>query len=343
MNEKDLGFTADQVIQVRINNERMIENAQSFSNRLLADRNIITASYASGHPGGFYDASTVRVEGAEENLRMRTLYADENFLETLDIQLAAGRFFSKEFPGDSTGSAILNETAVKQLGWSPEEAIGKRVMLSQFDRVYNEIVGVVDDYHFTSLKDVIEPLIISYSQESRNLFVKVSGANVGEAVAGIEQIWNAYQSGFPIETRFLDEVLGKLYADEINQGKMFRIFSAISVLIACFGILGLSTYIAVQRKKEIGVRKVLGASTSHLSFLLTKDLLQLVLLANILAIPVAYLVLDRWSQSFAYRAPFDPLLFLLAGALVTAIAIVIVSLNAVRAAGEDPVKSLRPE
>ena len=343
MNEKDLGFNADQVIQIQVNNQLMIEKAQSFSNRLLADKNIISASYASGHPGGFYDASTVRVEGVEQNLRMRTLYTDENFLETLDIHLTAGRFFSKEFPGDSTRSTILNETAVRQLGWSPEEAIGKRVMLSQFDSAYKEVIGVIDDYHFTSLKEVIEPLIISYRQGSRNLFVKVSGTNVREAVAGIEQIWNSYQSGFPIETNFLDEVIGKLYADEMNQGKMFRIFSAISVMIACFGILGLSTYIAVQRKKEIGVRKVMGASIGQLSFLLTKDLLQLVLLANIFAIPVAYVVLDMWSQSFAYRAPLNPLLFLLAGALVTAIAAVIVSINAVRAAGEDPVNSLRPE
>jgi putative ABC transport system permease protein len=159
----------------------------------------------------------------------------------------------------------------------------------------------------------------------------------------IEKIWNSYESGFPIEMVFLDDVIGRLYAGEANQGKMFRVFSGISVLIACFGILGLSTYIAVQRKKEIGIRKVLGASTSQLSILLTKDLVALVLLANMLAAPLAYLILKKWSENFAYRATFEPLIFLLAALLVTAIALVIVSVNAARAANEDPVKALRPE
>jgi putative ABC transport system permease protein len=343
MNKKDLGFDSDQVIQVRINNSLIGENSRSLKDRVIADKNVVTASYASGLPGGFYDASTVRIEGSEENLRMRTLYADENFLETLGIKMAAGRFFSKDIPRDTVAAAILNETAVRQLGWTPEEALGKRVMLSQFDSAYKEVVGVIDDYHFTSLKEVIEPLIISHRQSTGNLLIKVSGGNVREAVAGIERIWDSYQSGFPIEMNFLDDAIGKLYANEQNQGKMFRLFSAISVMIACFGILGLSTCIAVQRKKEIGVRKVLGASIGQLSFVLTKDLLQLVLIANILAMPIAYLVLSSWSQSFAYRAPFDPFLFIGAALLVSAIALVIVSLNAARAAGENPVKSLQSE
>jgi putative ABC transport system permease protein len=343
MHEKDLGFTADQVLKIRINNPVMGENLQSLKDRVLAEKNVINASFTSGHPGGFYDASTVMVEGREENLRMRTLWADENLLGTLNIKMVAGRFFAKDRTSDRTGSVVLNETAVRQLGWSPDEALGKRVMSAQFDSTYKEVIGIIQDYHFESLKEVIEPMIISNSETSRSLLVKVSGGNLSQTVSTIEGIWNSYASGFPIELVFLDDVLGRLYSGEANQGKLFRVFSIISVMIACLGILGLSTYIAVQRKKEIGIRKVLGASTGEVSMLLTKDLLQLVLLANMLAIPIAYLILAKWSESFAYRAPFDPLLFVVGAAAVTVIALIIVSLNARRVASEDPVKSLRPE
>jgi putative ABC transport system permease protein len=343
MHEKELGFNSDQVLKVRINNPAVSQRLRSFKERLLAEKNILNVSATSGHPGGFYDASTVKIEGEEERVRMRTVWADENLVGTLNIRMVAGRFFSEDAPYDSIGSVVLNETAVRYLGWTAEEAIGKRAFISQFDSVYKEVIGVVEDFHFQSLKETIEPLVISNRETSRNLLIKVSGENVNDAMEDIEKIWNSYESGFPIEMVFLDDVIGRLYAGEANQGKMFRVFSGISVLIACFGILGLSTYIAVQRKKEIGIRKVLGASTSQLSILLTKDLVALVLLANMLAAPLAYLILKKWSENFAYRATFEPLIFLLAALLVTAIALVIVSVNAARAANEDPVKALRPE
>lgn len=343
MHEKDLGFSAEQVLKVGINNPLIRQNIESFKNRLLAEKNVVDASLTSGHPGGFYDASTVVVEGNDENIRMRTLWADENLPGTLDLKMVAGRFFSKDIPRDSSGSVVLNETAVRQLGWTPDDAIGKRAMLAQFDSAYKEVIGVVEDYHFQSLKQVIEPLIISHTTASSNLLVKISRADIRQTVSSIENIWNSYESGFPMEMAFMDDMIDRLYSDESNQGKMFRVFSVISLMIACFGILGLSTYIAVQRKREIGIRKVLGASTGQLSILLTKDLLRLVVLANILAIPVAYLILTKWSESFAYRAPFDPLLFVIGAVSVTAIALIIVSLNATRVAQEDPVKALRPE
>jgi putative ABC transport system permease protein len=343
MSEKDLGFTPEHVVKIRINNPVVGQNSKSLRDQLLSEKFSISASYISGHPGGFYDASTVRVQGTDENIRMRTLYSDENLLSTLDLKMAAGRFFSARTPSDSSSAVVLNETAVRQLGWTPEEALGRRVSLSQFDSTYKEVVGVIADYHFTSLKEVIEPLIISYRDDSGNLLVKIAGSSTQEAVATIEQIWNSYESGFPIEMSFMDDVIGELYHQEANQGRMFRIFSGISVVIACIGILGLSTYIAVQRKKEIGIRKVLGASVSQLSFLLAKDLAQLVFIANVLMIPIAYLILEQWAQSFAYRAPFDPFLFLWAALAVTAVALMIVTLNSARAAHEDPVRSLRPE
>lgn len=343
LNEKDLGFTSDHVVQITINNPMVGDKIQSVKDRLLADKNIVNVAVVSGHPGGFYDASTVEVEGQHDNLRMRTLWSDENLVATLGIKMLAGRYFAKDMLSDRAGSVVLNETAVKQLGWKPEAALGKRVKLAQFDSVYKEVIGVVQDYHFASLKQVIEPLIISNNESSRNLLVKIAPHNVTAGLSAIESTWNSYESGFPIEMVFLDEVMGRLYAGEANQGKLFTAFSFIAVLIACFGILGLSTYLAVQRKKEIGIRKVLGASTTQVSFLLTKDLLFLVLLANAVAIPVAYWAMDKWLENFAYRAPFDPFVFIIGGVSIVALAVIIVSLNAMRVAQEDPVKALRPE
>src|SRR3989337_236464 len=309
---------------VRINNPIVGKNQTSFKERLLTDQNIINVSFASTHPGGFYDASTVNIQGQDENLRMRTLWSDENLLETLDIQMAAGRYFKKETPSDSINSVVLNETAIRQLGWTKEQALGKRVILSQFDSIYKEVIGIVRDFHFTSLKESIEPLIISYSLEGRRLLVKLKAESLKQSVASVEQIWNSYESGFPMEMVFVDEVLGRLYSNEANQVKLFSLFSVISVFIACLGILGLASFIAAQRKKEIGVRKVLGASAGQVSILLTKDLLKLVAIANVLAFPLAYWMFDKWSQSFAYRAPFDPVIFVIGAAAVTFIALTII-------------------
>ena len=159
---------------------------------------------------------------------MRTLWTDEDLLTTMNIGIVEGRYFAKEFPADSASSVVLNETAVRQLGWTPEEALGKRVKLAQFDSVYQQVIGVVKDYHFTSLKERIEPLVIGYRPNGRNLLLKFSETNLQDAVASLEKLWGSYQTGFPMEFSFLDDTLGSLYVRETVQGKLFSVFSIIS-------------------------------------------------------------------------------------------------------------------
>ena len=343
MREKDLGFQPDQLIVVNLNNGLINRERFSFIETLLRDKHFSTASLASGYPGGFYDATTVLIEGHEENMRMRTLYTDDAYLRTMNLSMAAGRFFSKDFPGDSANAVILNETAVRQLGWEPDQALGKRVRLAQFEDEYKEIVGVIADYHFTSLKQKIEPLVISHLNDRGNLIVRMDGKDIQEAMARLEDVWNSYDTGFPADVIFLDDVIDRLYRSEIVQGKIFTLFSIISVCIACLGILGLGTYIASQRTKEIGIRKVLGATTSQVSALLVKDLLWLVLIANIIAIPAGYYAMDKWLEGFAYRIGIHPAVFVLGSGAVFLIAALIAGVNASRVARQNPVTSLRTE
>lgn len=343
MRQKDLGFNAGQLMVVTLNNGAINRERLAFRESLLEHNEFTAATFTSGYPGGFYDATTVNIGGEETNMRMRTLWTDAEFLTTMDLSMAAGRFFSRDFPSDSSAAAILNETAVRQLGWTNEEALGKRVILSQFDSVYKEVIGVVEDYHFTSLKEKIEPLVISHLNGRGNLLLRVRGENLSESVAKLEAIWNSYQTGFPADFVFLDDVIARLYAAEVVQGRIFTLFSVISVVIACIGILGLAAYIASQRQKEIGIRKVLGATTGQVSLLLMKDLLILVFIANLLAIPVCYWAMDGWLEGFAYRIGMQPVIFVIGALFVVVIASIIVGVNASRVAMQNPSRALRTE
>ena len=173
--------------------------------------------------------------------------------------------------------------------------------------------------------------------------IKFSGNDIPNTIASIENAWASYNSGFPLEFHFMDDVIGRLYRAEAIQGKMFTVFSILSVIIACLGILGLAAYIASQRKKEMGIRKVLGATAQQVSFLLMKDLMRLVLISIIIAIPVGYYAIEKWSSSFAYRVPLDPMPFALGALTVFVIAMIIIGLNATKVAMQNPVKSLRTE
>lgn len=345
MRNKDLGFVTDNIAVVRLNNRMVGENIEEFKTRLLVEKGFLNVSISSGYPGGFYDATTINVEGSEtERIRMRTLITEEDFLATMNIELVGGRFFDKQIRDDGERSVVLNETAVKQLGWTVEEAIGKRVLRAQFDSAYKEVIGVVADYHFTSLKEKIEPLIVSYGTIGwGSLLVRLKDSDLHEQVAKVQQVWDSYGTGFPLELAFMDDVVNQLYSMEEKQGRIFKMLSIISLLIASLGVLGLASYLTAQRKKEIGIRKVLGAAENQIALLLTRDLLLLVLIAILLATPLGYWAIEQWSQSFAYRVSVDVSIFILGSGFVFLIAVVIVGFNALRAASENPVNSLGAE
>lgn len=343
MQEKDLGFTTGQLALISINNETIQKNGESFRKRLIESTGLSSASFASGHPGGFYDASSVSITGISDPVRMRTLQTDHAFLEAMGLEMVAGRFFSEDFPADSIHSVVLNETAVRQLGMTPDQVIGLRAIRSQFDSVYREVVGVVRDYHFTSLKERIEPLIISCHPRTRNLLVRFADANVPDNVQMIQSIWNEYETGFPLELRLVDDVITHLYNDERVQSRVFAVFAVLSVAIACMGIYGLAAYMSVKRTKEIGIRKVLGASTEQLSVLLMKDIMQLVVMALVVSMPVSFLVLKEWSATFVYTVDLEPLIFIAGAGVLLILALVIAGVNARSVAARNPVLALRNE
>ncbi|NJM25648.1 MAG: FtsX-like permease family protein [Bacteroidia bacterium] len=342
MHNKDLGFDREKVMIISINNGVVGEQRQVFKNQVLNQAGVVSASFMTGHPGGFHDATSVDVEGSPDPVRMRTLWTDEDFTQTLNIDLVAGRAFSKAYPSDEASAAMINETAARQLGWTPQEAIGKRLRASFFDETFKEIIGVVGDYHFLSLHDQIEPLIVMNGSR-RELAVKLSNDDTRGVVAGIEQVWNGFDSGYPMDWFFLDDDVDQLYRKEQVQSKLFSVFSFVSVFIACLGIFGLTSYIAAQRRKEIGIRKILGATSRQLSYLLVKDMLVLVLVSNVVAMPVGYWAIKNWLQGFAYRIEMAPLVFIAGAMAVLLAAGLIVGLRAMATAAEDPARALRTE
>jgi putative ABC transport system permease protein len=344
MKSKDLGFVTNNIGVVRLNNRMIGTQVGEFKGRILAEKYIESVSISSGYPGGFYDATTIKIQDETEKIRMRTLYTDADYLNTLNIGVIAGRFFSGDIEDDGARSVVLNETAIKQLGWTAEEALGKRIQLAQFDSIYKEVIGVVADYHFTSLKEKIEPLAIAYGISGwGSLLVRFEGNDFQQQVESVQRVWDSYETGFPLQLSFLDDVVNQLYGMEEKQGRVFKILAVISVIIASLGVLGLASYLTVQRRKEIGIRKVLGASVKQVSFLLMKDLVILVVIAITITIPIGYWAIDQWSQSFAYRTTVGATVFALGSGMVLLIALLIVGANALRAAAENPVIALRTE
>lgn len=343
MQQKDLGFQVGQLAVISLNNNEIRKNRESFRNKIIGSSRMNYASFASGLPGGFYDASTVMLQGSGESMRMRTLETDHAFLETMGLEMAAGRYFSARYPADSMNSVVLNETAVRQLGMTPEQAIGRRTIRAQFDSAYKEVIGVVKDYHFTSLKERIEPLIISCNTHGGNLVVRLTDADVARAAREVEAVWNEYDTGYPLEFRFIDDVINRLYRGEAVQGRVFALFAALSLAIACMGIYGLTAYMAVKRTKEIGIRKVLGASRMEVSWLLMQEIMQLVAIALVVSLPLSYLLVKTWSESFVYVAAISPVLFIAGMGILLLLALAIVGVNAGYVASRNPVLALRNE
>jgi putative ABC transport system permease protein len=256
--------------------------------------------------------------------------------------MVAGRGFSREFATDTTQAMVLNEAAVKMFGYSsPQQAIGKR--FKQWGRE-GKIIGVMKDFHFRSLQQPIKPLSMRIEPRGSNLVsMNVSAANLPATIAAVENKWKSLIPNRPFSYFFLDEFFDRQYRAEERFGKLFLNFAILAIFISCLGLLGLASYSTIQRTKEIGIRKVLGASVSSIVNLLSKDFLKLVAISGLIAFPVAWFVMNKWLQDFAYRIGVSWWVFLVAGVLATLIALVTISFQAIRAAISNPVKSLRTE
>jgi putative ABC transport system permease protein len=343
LTSRKMGFDKDQVVLVPLNNRESFRNRENLKRELLRHSEIVAVSAMSGAPGGFHDNYSFDIQGVTNGARrLRTVYTDFDYCKTLRLKIAEGHDFSNELATDSTG-ILLNEKAVKSLGWTKREAIGKLMMISLLDSTRRHVIGVVKDYNFTSLKNEIEPLAISIYPDYRVMAIRLKSGVVPKGLQVLKMAWKQAVPGYPLEYTFLDESFDMLYKAEQNQREIFTLFSLVAVFIACLGLFGLATYAAESRTKEIGIRKVLGASISGIVALMSKEFLQLVFVAFIIAIPVAYLGMSRWLQDFAYRINISPWVFLLVGGMAILIALLSVGYQAIKAALANPVESLRYE
>jgi putative ABC transport system permease protein len=259
------------------------------------------------------------------------------------MQIAAGRNFSKEFSTDSS-AAIINETAAKTFGWG-KDAVGHSItrVNNEGTRVTYKIIGIVKDFHFKSLHELISPLVMIMGDNSGAVIVKLKTKDFAGVLQFVKKQWTEFAADEPFSYSFLDDRFNETYKAEQKTGQILGIFAALTVLVACLGVFGLATYVAQQRTKEVGIRKVLGASVAGIVALLTKDFLKLVAIAFVIAAPVAGYIMSRWLQDFAYRINISWFVFAFAAVLAVVITIVSVGLKAIKAATANPVKSLRTQ
>ncbi|RIV17255.1 ABC transporter permease [Fibrisoma montanum] len=290
-----------------------------------------------------WEASAMKGDSmAPVNINLRGLQIDEDFITAYQIGMAAGRNFSRSFSTD-TSMIVLNETAVRLLGWTPQQAVGKRFRYGSRD---GQIIGVTKDFHFESLHQNMSAIAMVMAPDRLNwlsMHIGGGGRNVEAGLKHIESVWKKYFPERPFDYQFLDERFDRLYAREQTQQTLFTIFAGVAILISCLGLFGLSMFMAEQRTKEIGIRKVLGATELSLVTLFSKDFLKLVLIALVIASPIAWYAMYNWLNGFAYRTDIHWWVFLLAGGLTVFIALLTVSFQSIKAALMNPVKSLRTE
>jgi|KBSSwiStaDraftv2_1062776.scaffolds.fasta_scaffold98946_2 putative ABC transport system permease protein len=353
-----LGLNKEQVIVVKNADAMTATQRNVFQNTLLQVQEVKKVATSDGVVGGQNWTNSMSVKGSQNSQLVNFLNVSYDFPDVLGIEMKEGRSFSSNFPADTLnngipggpleqniGSIILNETAVKDLGVTAP-AVGKQILWdSDADTMYYvTIVGVAKDFHFTSLRNEIKPFaFVNNSKRAANFTIKLSTDNVQSSLAQIENTWKKFLAERAFEYYFLDETYAKLYQSEERFQKVFINLVILGIIIACLGLLGLTTFSAQQRVKEIGVRKVLGASVPHVVALLSKDFLKLVLIALVLAVPVAWWLMNEWLKDFAYRINIEWWIFLVAAVIAIIIAFVTISTQAIKAAISNPVKSLRTE
>ncbi len=342
MRSQDLGFNKDQKLIIDSHGD---QSKMVFKQAVSSLPNVLSTSLAGSVPGGGNPGAYSQVENRKGDMQIANLdlyFTDFDYIPQYKIKMVAGRAFSKDMGTDTTQAMILNETAVKMFGYnSPKDIIGKK--FDQWGRK-GMIIGVTEDFHFRSLQEVIKPLSIRIEPGGCDLVsVNISGANTPATIAAIEAKWKSLIPNRPFNYFFLDEFFDKQYRSEVRFGKLFLNFSLLAIFISCLGLLGLASYSTMQRTKEIGIRKVMGASVAGIVNLLSRDFLLLVLISFIIAAPISWFGMHSWLKDFAYRIDISWWIFALAGLLAVFIAVGTISFQAIRAAVMNPVKSLRTE
>ncbi len=343
---KKLGYDKEQIITLP-NSYILGKKEKVYKEEMLKDSRIINATVSSFKPAGPSNNNNALAypEGHDNQLTKAVEYhVDENYIPTLGMQMAAGRNFSKDFSTDSLG-IIINESAAKAFGWGTLNAVGKTIIRQNSDKGTNipfHVIGVVNDFNFKSLHETISPLLMTLQPEGGLIF-KIKTKDITGLLGTMKKQWDSYQTDEPFTYTFMDDLFNKTYSAEQKTGTILNIFSLLIIFVACLGLFGLATYTAEQRTKEIGIRKVLGASVAQVTQMLSKEFIKLVLIASLIAFPAAGWAMNKWLQSFAYRITISWWVFAIACIAALLIALLTVSFQAIKAAIANPVKNLRAE
>ncbi|HVX26008.1 MAG TPA: FtsX-like permease family protein, partial [Parafilimonas sp.] len=342
--KRDIGFNKENLLYMEMPEVGDLTNNKDALKATLAQYpGINNFTFTDELPANLTNSSllTWRGMGPGTQVMACRLRVDENFASTFGIKLAAGRFFSKNFGGNDTGY-VVNETALKAMGLNLDNAIGKVISISLEDKEA-PIIGVVKDFNFKPVQQPIEPLVMKTNFRGGYVVMRTTPATVQNVVASLQKSFHNVYGNYPFTYGFVDAALSRLYITEQRMGKLFNAFSILSIVISCLGLFGLATFAAQQRIKEIGVRKVLGASEAGIVALLSKDFVQLVAVSFVIAFPVAWWAMNKWLQGFAYRIHISWWVFVIAGLGALLIALMTVSFQSIKAAMANPVKSLRTE
>jgi putative ABC transport system permease protein len=337
---KSLGFNKEAIISVPVPDNRNL-NYETLRSRLIENTGINGVSFASSSissPNRWLSPISFMDQGVKEEFNVDVKFADEQYLKTNELELLAGRNYLK---ADTIREVVVNEALIRKMGITdPQDAIGRHV--SVWDRHEAPIVGVVKDFHLASFHEDIGPCLIATRANSyRVASIRLSPQRMNDALAHVEQVWASAFPDYLFDYEFLDQTIARYYAEEQKIAGLFNIFSGIAITISCLGLLGLISYITAQRTKEMGVRKVLGASTVQITLLYFKEFASLVLLAFLIAAPLAWFVMNEWLQNFRYAVEVGPGIFILAAGVSLAIAAITVGYQSVQAARSNPIKNLR--
>jgi putative ABC transport system permease protein len=349
---KKLGFEKEQVLIMPIRETANQFNISTLKEEIERIPGVQSASAASGLPGiksGIHGFMVTPEDNPGDSVGMQTLTVDFGYLETLGLNLISGRDFSEEFSTDEEEAFIINETAAKRLGWT-DNPLDKELTLSFYVtdlvRKKGKVIGVVEDFQYNSLHNKIDPVIIHVFKRTfyhDYLSVKLTSNEIRDVAASIEEKWSAFNPERPFEYFFLDTTFDSMYRSEAKLSNIFKAFAFIAILIASLGLLGLASYSIQQRVKEIGIRKVMGATVSDIVMLLGKDFTLLVILAQVLALPLVYVFMNRWLNNFSEQTTVSLWVFVLCSLAVLIVSWFTIGVQAIKSATANPVKTLRSE
>lgn len=342
---KNIGYNREQVMSIDLNDQQLRKNSETLEDEIQKISSVESVSLSSNLPGRGFNRTGIRPEGyssKDDIWIVSIMSADEKFLPNMKMEIAEGRNFSLKFPADQKESVIINQAAAKAFKW--KDPLNKKLSLGRNSTTQLNVIGVVKDFNFASMRHKIEPLVIVDRPESNNvLSIRIKKGRIHDAVTSVEKTWKKINPDRPFEFSFLDDEFEQLYKTESSFSSLITGFTFLAIFIACLGLFGLASFMAEQRTKEIGIRKVLGASVPGILYIISKQFIILIALANLIAWPLAYYFMNDWLKDFAYRINIGILTFIIAGTLTLMIALLTISYQAIKAASANPVKSLRYE